>query len=164
RLQLATTSGKLAIWDWDVVSNSMFWDDRMFELYGISRDNFSCNVDAWTSGLHPSDKHRALDECNSALLGEKEFNTTFRVVHPDGTIKHLMANGLVTRDNNGKAVRMIGINRDITDQKHAEEEKKNLEAHLQQAQKMEAIGTLAGGIAHDFNNLLGAVLGYTEIA
>lgn len=164
RLQLATTSGKLAIWDWDVVNNNMFWDDRMFELYGISLETFPSNLDAWTNGLHPGDKQRAIDECNSALLGEKEFSSMFRVIHPDGTIKHLRANGLVLRDNSGKAVRMIGINRDITDQKKAEEERKNLEAYLQQSQKMEAIGTLAGGIAHDFNNILGAILGYSEMA
>jgi PAS domain S-box-containing protein len=164
RLQLATASGKLAIWDWDVANNNMFWDERMFELYGISRETFPCNLDAWTNGLHPGDKRRAIDECNSALLGEREFNTTFRVIHPDGTIKYIRGNGLVIRDDSGKAVRMIGINRDITEQKQKEEERKNLEAHLQQAQKMEAIGTLAGGIAHDFNNILGAILGYSEMA
>lgn len=59
---------------------------------------------------------------------------------------------------------VLGIARDITDRKKAEEGSKKLEAQLRQAQKMEAIGTFAGGIAHDFNNILSAIVGYTELA
>ena len=120
RLKLATASGKLGIWDWNLIENTMIWDDRMFELYGINRDTFPNNIDAWTNGLHPEDKQMALDECNSALKGESEFNTTFRVLHPDGTVLYLKANGSVIRDENGKPLRMIGINSDITDLKSAE--------------------------------------------
>lgn len=59
---------------------------------------------------------------------------------------------------------IISITRDITARKHLDEEKAKLEFQLHQAQKMEAIGTLAGGIAHDFNNILSAIIGYTELA
>ncbi len=58
---------------------------------------------------------------------------------------------------------MLAVTRDITERKQAEEEKKKLEAQLQRAQKMEAIGTLAGGIAHDFNNLLMSIQGNASI-
>ncbi len=66
-------------------------------------------------------------------------------------------------DGNKKLKEILCIGNDITQLKRAGEEKKILEAQLQGAQKMEAIGTLAGGIAHDFNNILQAIIGYTQI-
>ncbi|MGD2271636.1 MAG: ATP-binding protein [Desulfobacterales bacterium] len=68
------------------------------------------------------------------------------------------------RDDNGKPIRILGVSRDISERKRAEKERKSLEAQLQQAHKLEAVGTLAGGIAHDFNNILSAVIGFTEMA
>ncbi|MEJ2247845.1 MAG: PAS domain S-box protein [Acidobacteriota bacterium] len=59
---------------------------------------------------------------------------------------------------------ILTISRDISELKAAQEEKEQLKTQLIQAQKMEAIGTLAGGIAHDFNNILGAIIGYAEMA
>lgn len=67
-------------------------------------------------------------------------------------------------DERGTLIGVLGIGRDITERKRAEEEKVNLEGQLQQARKLEAIGVLAGGIAHDFNNILSAILGFTELA
>jgi nitrogen-specific signal transduction histidine kinase/ActR/RegA family two-component response regulator len=64
---------------------------------------------------------------------------------------------------NGAVNGIVSFGRDITGRKLAEEEKANLEAQLQQAQKMESIGTLAGGIAHDFNNILFPMFGYLEM-
>ena len=66
--------------------------------------------------------------------------------------------------SDGQLAGVLGIGRDITDRKRAEEERVTFEAQLQQAHKMESIGTLAGGIAHDFNNILGIILGNTELA
>ena len=164
RLLLATSSARLGVWDWNVRENQMFWDDRMFELYGVTREETPNNIDAWLNGLHPADKDTAVAACQGALNGEKEYDPEFRVLHPDGTVKHLKANGLVIFGADGKPDRMLGINQDITDQKRAEEEKIKLETQLQQAQKIESIGHLAGGVAHDFNNMLGVILGHTELA
>lgn len=67
------------------------------------------------------------------------------------------------RNHDDKAVAILGVTRDITDRKRAEQENTNLQQQYYQAQKMEAVGKLAGGVAHDFNNLLSIILGYGEI-
>ncbi|MFC0876197.1 PAS domain S-box protein [Saccharicrinis sp. FJH2] len=115
RLNLAVDSGKLGIWDYDIGNNTLVWNKRMYELYGLSAGKFTNSLQAWESGLHTEDKAATLAELRLALEGRKQFNTTFRVVHPDKTIVHLKADGIVIRDKNEKPVRMIGINRDITE-------------------------------------------------
>ncbi|HSV92800.1 MAG TPA: ATP-binding protein, partial [Desulfobacterales bacterium] len=104
--------------------------------------------------------------CKEALTpgapGLPPEGTTWEEEHPSSGRWHLChARTLAWVD--GRPVR-IQIATDITRLKELESNNRNIQTHLQQAQKMEAIGTLAGGIAHDFNNILTAVLGYTEIA
>lgn len=164
RLKLATSSAHLGVWDWNIRDNHMVWDDRMFELYGITREKFPTSIGVWQNGLHPEDKGTAITVCTAALKSGKDFNTIFRVCHPDGAVRHIKATGLVIRGADGRAERMIGINADVTDLKQSEEENAKLEAQLLQAQKMESVGRLAGGVAHDFNNMLTIILGHTHLA
>ncbi|MGD9016506.1 MAG: ATP-binding protein, partial [Desulfobacterales bacterium] len=82
---------------------------------------------------------------------------------PDGSTRYFDAIKVPLKDHQGLSMGLVYISRDITYRKRADEEKKQLGKLLRQAQKMEAVGTLAGGIAHDFNNILSAVLGYTEM-
>ncbi|MFW6011215.1 MAG: PAS domain S-box protein [Desulfosalsimonas sp.] len=88
----------------------------------------------------------------------------WRVVRKDGSICHEETSVSLLMDDKGNPAGFQGIIRDITERINAGKRQKELEDQLQQAQKMESIGTLAGGIAHDFNNILFPIIGYTELA
>jgi len=157
RLELATTSAGFGVWDLDVAAGTLVWNERMFELYGVSPGDFDGTRAFWSACLHPGDRDRVLAAGNAALEGSQDFDVEFRVVAADGKVKTLKGEAVVVRDAQGCALRMIGLNRDITRQR-------SLEAQLLQAQKMEAVGRLAGGVAHDFNNNLTVILGYAELS
>ncbi len=86
-----------------------------------------------------------------------------RIQTPEGR-RYLSTKKIPILGNKNQSQYLLGISRDITEEINAAKSRKDLEDKLQQAQKMEAIGTLAGGIAHDFNNILSSVIGYTELA
>ena len=128
RLELATRSAHMGIWDWDIQNNVLVWDERMYELYGRRHDEFGGAYEAWLKGVHPEDRAASDEVSARARAGEIEYDTEFRVVWPDGSIHWLKANGEVFRDEHGAPTRMIGVNYDITERKHAEQALRESEA------------------------------------
>ena len=121
RLSLATRVGGIGIWDWDVVHDWLMWDDTMFQLYGISSDQFGGAYEAWQAAVHSADREQGEREIQMALEGKKDFNIEFRVVWPDSSIHHIRSLASVQRDASGRALRMIGTNWDVTAEKKAGE-------------------------------------------
>jgi PAS domain S-box-containing protein len=120
RLAIATRAGIIGIWDWDVVNNHLVWDEAMYRLYGIRAENFNGAYEAWSSTIHPEDRQRTEEEIQAALRNEREYAPEFRVIWPDGSVHYIKAASHTEFDKDGKPLRMIGINYDLTEQKRAE--------------------------------------------
>ena len=118
-----------------------------------------------TDFTHPEDKGRRSQFIEALLQrriasGEQER----RFIHRDGSVVWTRIWASVQHDQEGKPLYFISLVQDITAAKKADEDNQRLQTQLLQAQKMEAIGSLAGGIAHDFNNILSAIIGFTELS
>ncbi len=161
RLSLATCAGGVGIWDYDVVNNHLKWDDQMYVLYGIKPDQFGGTYEAWKVGFYPDDLQRVDIEIQMALRGEKELDTEFRVVRPDGTIRNIRALGIVQRDAAGQPTHMIGTNWDITASKQTEEQ-------LLLAREAAEVANLAkstflANMSHEIRTPMSGMLGMTEL-
>jgi len=118
RLALATDSGCIGIWDWDIPHDLMFWDDWMCRLYDVLPEPAAIadTYQLWSRRLHPEDREAAENAVAEAIAGTRPFDTSFRVVWRDGSVHHIRATGEVTRDGAGAALRMVGVNWDVTAQ------------------------------------------------
>ena len=130
RLQVAAKSARIGIWDFDITKNELIWDDIMYELYGVDPSEFEGAFQAWQQCVHPDDLPRADAEVDAAINGNIEFETDFRVVWRDGTVRYLQAYGTVIRDLAGQPRRMVGANWDITARRVTEEALRDREEHF----------------------------------
>ncbi|MEA5577425.1 GAF domain-containing protein [Anabaena sp. UHCC 0451] len=119
RLQLAVKSAQIGIWDWDIVNDCLVWDEQMYKIYGFKTSEFLGAVEAWERSLHPDDATNTKAILQQAIRGEKDFDPEFRIVCPDGTVRIIQGYGIVQRNSQGQAERMIGVNLDITERKQA---------------------------------------------
>lgn len=119
RIAMATDAAGIGIWEWDVVANVLTWDDWMYRLYGQPATGNKQPYTLWSNHLHPEDRERSEFEIAAALRGEREFDTEFRIVRPDEEVRYLKASARVVRDDQGRPLRMTGVNFDITERRRA---------------------------------------------
>jgi PAS domain S-box-containing protein len=167
RYSLAVAGSNEGIFDWDLVSDRVYVSHRAQELFGLPGGELWRPRRDWRHILafHPDDTPRLHDGIKAHIEGRSPtYDVEFRIILAGGELRWFRQRGIALRDASGKAYRVVGSIGDVTETHKAEEELKSLERQLRQAQRLEAMGTLAGGIAHDFNNILGAILGYGEMA
>ncbi|AGF53014.1 sll0779 [Synechocystis sp. PCC 6803] len=162
RFRFALESTDTSWWDWDIKTNEVDWSDTFDAMVGRAPNSYPKNIASFLSFLHPDDVEPTRAKLYDSLENGIPYKTEFRFVHPDGTIRWIMARGMVQRDANGQALRMSGINLDITEQKLAEAALKENEATLRLALSAETANWWKWDIVNDqmysapsFHDLLG---------
>jgi diguanylate cyclase (GGDEF)-like protein/PAS domain S-box-containing protein len=120
RLSLATDSGGIGIWDWDIAKNTLCWDRWMYRLYGMEPREDDEVYELWRQHVHPEDRDSAERQLRDAMNGVKPFHTVFRILWGDGSVHYIQATALAINDESGRPARMIGTNTDVTAQKENE--------------------------------------------
>jgi signal transduction histidine kinase len=160
-LEISETTEAFALFDVD--DRLLLWNEHYLRVLELSPDSVSRGL-ARVDVLRQCD--HLVDTTNDPAAHDTWIEAQLRLhEHPDDPLIQQLRCGRWLRSTARRTShgRLVTIHVDITEQAHAEEERERLTAQLHQAQKMEALGTLAGGIAHEFNNLLGIIIGFAEL-
>ncbi len=119
RLRLATQTGKVGVWDWDVMSNRVSWTDSLYAIHGVTRKEFDGTLESFSALVHPDDREAVSKALEESLRSDTPYQIEFRAIRPDGQVVSLFTSAAVLREN-GAPSRMLGATLDITDIKRAE--------------------------------------------
>ena len=163
RLSLAIHINKVGVWDWDLANDRKYWDDRMYEIYGVGREDFARDYyGTWAKAVHPEDQDRVKAQLQAAIQGHQEYRTHFRVVLPDGAIRHIDAAATVIRNGASTPVQMIGVNLDVTETYLAQE---SIAAGKAAAESALAAKTqFLSNMSHEIRTPMNGIIGLSTLA
>lgn len=122
RFQMAARATNDAIWDWDLVTDGVWWNEGVNRLFGYGPDEVGQTAGWWKECIHPDDRSRVVREVQAVIDGEDDFWTAdYRFSRADGAYAHVLDRGYVLRDTEGRAYRMIGAMTDLTERRLQEE-------------------------------------------
>jgi PAS domain S-box-containing protein len=161
RFRLIARATNDAVWDWDLTTNTLWWNESFKTLFGYKVEEIEAGIESWSHRLHPEDKERVLSETHAVINGgEQYWSAEYRFRRADGSYAVIFDRGYVVHVRNGKPVRMIGAMIDITERKRAEEALENYANRLQSlsGQLLEAQETERRRIARELHDEIGQSL------
>ncbi|QHL88459.1 PAS domain S-box protein [Nibribacter ruber] len=162
RYHFATSATHDAIYDWDVVTNSLYWGVGFEKVFGVERTPQTSTIAFWTSLLHPLDRDRIIASLETALQDSQsdKWQIEYRSLRSDGTTVFIEERGFIIRDDAGKATRMVGAVQNITERKKAEQELRKLSFIAKETINGVLIIHLDGAL-HWINDAFTRMMGWT---
>ena len=122
RFDVAVRATNDVIWDWDLESDEIWWNENYTKVFGLPRETAERSIQSWYQGIHPEDQGRVIAGVHRVIgSGGENWSDEYRFRRQDGSWAHVLDRGQVIRDESGRAVRMIGAMADISSRKQAEE-------------------------------------------
>lgn len=156
RLSLATRTASIGIWDWDLRTNQLVWDETLFNTFGIPKA-VPMAYEEFARRVHPGDLPAVEASVQKVVRGKTQDFVEFRIIRPDGTLRHMTSAAGAVMDEQGNVVRVVGTGVDITKRKEMEAQIEANKVQLVASARLSALGMMAGNVAHEINNPVGII-------
>jgi PAS domain S-box-containing protein len=144
-------------WALNAASGEIFWSTEHFRICGLDPRTFTPSIETVPRIIHPDDLPAVRETWQNAYHGKREYEGEFRVLRPDGTIRHVRSLGHPVSNAAGELTEYVGTIADITEQKQSESRLAELQAELLRVSRATTLGELAASIAHEVNQPLAAI-------
>ncbi len=148
KLQLAVAASRMGVWEFDEATDSVHWDDRMLEIYGIEDGRNDRSDDCWARHIHPDDVEGMTAYADECRRENKDFQHDYRIIREDGTVRHIRS---LARSVSapGTKNRLVGVNIDVTEDYLRAEELRMAQAQLKHDARHDALTRLGNRRALD---------------
>ena len=157
RFGAATKAARAGVYELQALTEQVWWSETMSELYGQAPADFRPTLSSWLDLIHPDDRAAAAQAMTTALREHQQLRTRYRVVLPDGAIRHIESLAAAVVDSAEAGSRLVGIDLDVTERVAAEQREAALQQQLRDASRHAGMAEVAASVLHNVGNVLNSV-------